>query len=34
MGVCRGRFSEGIDFTDNMARAVFIVGIPFAYLLD
>ena len=29
MGVCRGRISEGLDFTDNAARCVMIVGIPF-----
>jgi len=25
---CRGRVSEGIDFKDEMARAVVLVGIP------
>ena len=29
MGVCRGRISEGLDFSDNAARCVIIVGIPF-----
>jgi regulator of telomere elongation helicase 1 len=29
MGVCRGRISEGLDFSDNAARAVIIVGIPY-----
>ena len=29
MGVCRGRMSEGLDFSDNAARMVIIVGIPF-----
>ena len=29
MAVVRGRISEGIDFSDNLARAVFIVGIPY-----
>ena len=34
--VCRGKVSEGIDFADRHARAVFIVGIPYpsAYSLD
>ena len=29
MGVCRGRISEGLDFSDNAARCVMIVGIPY-----
>ena len=29
MAVCRGRISEGLDFSDNAARAVIVVGIPF-----
>lgn len=29
LGVCRGRISEGIDFSDNLARLVVIVGIPY-----
>uniref|UniRef100_A0A914YB93 DNA helicase n=1 Tax=Panagrolaimus superbus TaxID=310955 RepID=A0A914YB93_9BILA len=28
-GVYRGKFSEGIDFLDDMARCVICVGIPF-----
>ena len=29
MGVCRGRISEGLDFSDNAARCVLLVGIPY-----
>ena len=32
--VCRGKVAEGIDFSDNMARAVVITGIPFPNLYD
>jgi Rad3-related DNA helicase len=28
MAVCRGKVSEGYNFKDNLARAVFIVGYP------
>lgn len=28
MAVCRGKLSEGYNFKDNLARAVFIVGFP------
>ncbi len=34
MGVCRGRISEGLDFSDNAARMVIIVGIPFPQMFD
>jgi regulator of telomere elongation helicase 1 len=32
--VCRGKASEGIDFSDSMSRAVVICGIPFPALKD
>lgn len=32
--VCRGSSSEGIDFSDKMARMVIIVGIPYPNLGD
>ena len=34
MGVCRGKISEGIDFANDMSRAVIITGIPFAPAMD
>jgi hypothetical protein len=34
MGVCRGKISEGIDFSHNMCRAVVITGLPFAPYMD
>jgi Rad3-related DNA helicase len=34
VAVCRGKVSEGIDFKDNRARTVIVVGIPFAPYLD
>ena len=34
MAVCRGRISEGLDFSDNAARAVIIVGIPYPQMVD
>jgi regulator of telomere elongation helicase 1 len=30
MGVCRGRISEGLNFSDDAARCVIIIGIPYA----
>ena len=30
LAVCRGKASEGLDFSDHHARAVIIVGIPYA----
>lgn len=29
LAVCRGRASEGIDFSDNNARCVITLGIPY-----
>jgi Rad3-related DNA helicase len=29
LAVCRGKLSEGLDFSDDFARAVIIVGIPY-----
>nr|XP_043634675.1 regulator of telomere elongation helicase 1 homolog [Erigeron canadensis] len=34
LAVCRGKVSEGIDFSDENARAVIIVGIPFPNVTD
>ncbi|KAJ1411488.1 P-loop containing nucleoside triphosphate hydrolase [Sesbania bispinosa] len=34
LGVCRGKVSEGIDFSDDNARVVIIVGIPFPNIYD
>ena len=34
MGVCRGRISEGLDFSDNAARCVIIAGVPFPMITD
>lgn len=34
MAVCRGKIAEGIDFSDELARAVLMVGIPFPPLYD
>lgn len=32
--VCRGKASEGLDFSDNAGRAVIITGIPYATKTD
>jgi regulator of telomere elongation helicase 1 len=32
--VCRGKVSEGIDFSDELCRAVFLVGIPYPPIQD
>ena len=34
MGVCRGRISEGLDFSDKAARCVIVVGLPFPMMTD
>lgn len=34
LAVCRGKVSEGIDFSDDNARVVVIVGIPFPNVND
>ncbi len=34
MAVCRGKVSEGLDFTDDNARAVVTIGIPFPNIKD
>ena len=34
LSVCRSSTSEGIDFTDDCARLVVVIGIPFANLSD
>ena len=32
--VCRGKLSEGLDFSDDAARAVVLVGIPYPLVVD
>ncbi|XP_056412675.1 Fanconi anemia group J protein [Hyla sarda] len=34
IAVCRGKVSEGLDFSDDNARAVLTVGIPFPNIKD
>lgn len=34
MCVCRGKLSEGIDFIDDAARAIFVLGIPYPCVND
>jgi len=34
MCVCRAKLSEGIDFIDDAARAIFVVGIPYPCVND
>ena len=32
--VCRGKISEGLDFSDDAARSVIIIGIPYPMTID
>ena len=32
--MCRGKLSEGLDFSDDAARAVVLVGIPYPLVVD
>jgi regulator of telomere elongation helicase 1 len=34
MAVCRGKVAEGMDLIDEMARCVFMVGIPYPSFVD
>ena len=34
MGVCKGKISEGLDFSGRAARTVVVIGIPFANIYD
>lgn len=34
LGVLRGKISEGLDFSDDYTRAVFVVGIPYPPVFD
>ena len=34
LSVCRGSCSEGMNFKDDMARMVIVIGIPYAMLYD
>jgi regulator of telomere elongation helicase 1 len=34
LAVCRGKLSEGLDFADDAARCVCVVGVPFPNLTD
>ena len=32
--VCRGKISEGLDFSDDAARCVVLIGVPYPMVLD
>ncbi|KAK8886016.1 hypothetical protein M9Y10_041475 [Tritrichomonas musculus] len=34
VGVCRGKISEGLDFSDDLARIVYVFGIPYPGFKD
>ena len=34
VGVCRGKISEGLDFADDLARIVYVFGIPYPAFKD
>ncbi|KAK1445085.1 DNA repair DEAD helicase rad3/xp-d subfamily protein [Babesia gibsoni] len=34
IGVCRGKIAEGIDFTDDACRGVFLCGVPYPNIYE
>ena len=34
LGVCRGKIAEGLDFSDDAARAVVVIGVPYPLKTD
>jgi len=34
LAVCRGKVSEGVDFSDEQARGVIVLGIPYPSIMD
>lgn len=34
LAVCKGKVAEGIDFSDELCRTVFLIGIPYAPMKD
>ncbi|XP_008552312.1 regulator of telomere elongation helicase 1 homolog [Microplitis demolitor] len=34
LAVCRGKVSEGLDFSDNYGRAVLVTGLPYPPMMD